>query len=155
MQIDNSEIYKKYLTELRARLIQKYKDLGLKASGEYEEGLAYEIDKNKLMVTAPYHSWFMEHGRAASAKFPPRSAIEEWIEVKQGLPPIFKEKKKQFAYLIARKIAKEGIKVPNKYNKGKVISEVVNEFLGETVQKMLNEIGENYFVKIKSDIIKT
>ncbi len=151
---DNEAIYKKYLEELKTKLIEEYKNLGLKASGEYERGLEYEVEDNVLRVVAPYHSWFMEHGREPSKKFPPRKAIESWIEVKEGLPPIFKEKKKQFAYLIARKIAEEGIKVPNRFNKGEVISKIVNEFLGKTVHEMLEEIGYAYLRKIKSDILK-
>ncbi len=151
---DNEAIYKKYLEELRTKLIEEYKNLGLEASGEYERGLEYEIDKDVLRVEAPYHSWFMEHGREPSKKFPPREAIENWIEVKKGLPSIFRERKKQFAYLIARKIAKEGIKVPNKYNAGEAISKIVNEFLGKTVHEMLEELGHAYLRKIKSDILK-
>ncbi len=151
---DNEAIYKKYLEELKTKLIEEYKNLGLKASGEYERGLEYEVEDNVLRMEAPYHSWFMEHGREPSKKFPPRKAIENWIEVKDGLPSVFKEKKKQFAYLIARKIAEEGIKVPNKFNKGEVISKIVNEFLGKTVYKMIDELGIIYLHKIKSDILK-
>ncbi len=151
---DNEAIYKKYLEELKTQLIEEYKNLGLKASGEYERGLEYEIEDNVLRMVAPYHSWFMEHGRHSSQKFPPRKAIEDWIEVKEGLPPVFREKKKQFAYLIARKIAEEGIRVPNSFNKGEVISKIVNEFLGKTVYRMIDELGIVYLRKIKSDILR-
>ncbi len=152
---NEKEIYAKYLNELKSKLIEKYKQLGLKASGKYEDELDYGIRDRKLTVTAPYHAWFMEHGRRPSKKFPPRKAIEDWIEVKKGLPPIFREKKKQFAYLIARKIAREGIKVPNHFNKGKVISDVVESFLGETVHKMLNELSFVFLRDIRSDILKS
>ncbi len=148
-------LYEKYLIELKQNLIKKYYELGLKAAGKYEQELQHEIKNNKLKITGAYHSWFMEHGRKPSQKFPPRKDIEDWIQVKQGLPSIFKEKKKQFAFLIARKIAKEGIKVPNQYNAGQVISEVVNEFLGNTVYEMLKDFSFVYVHKIQSDILKT
>lgn len=151
---DNEAIYKRYLEKLKTELIGEYQRLGLKASGDYGEGLEYEIEENVLRMVAPYHSWFMEHGREPSKKFPPRMAIERWIEVKRGLPAEFKEKKKQFAYLIARKIAEEGIKVPNTHNAGAVISKIVNEFFGKTVYDMLEELGLVYLRRIKSDILK-
>ena len=85
----------------------------------------------------------MEKGRGPGG-FPPLKTIEEWIETKRGLPAIFLEKKKQFAYLIARKIANEGIDVPNEHNAGNVISDVVTLFLGEYLYELFDEIGEEY-----------
>jgi hypothetical protein len=100
-----------------------------------------------------FHSEFMESGRSAGG-FPPISAIENWIENKSTLPAIFKEKKKQFAFLIARKIAKEGIKVPNEHNKGKVVSSVVEEFLAEDINDMIAELGEIFVGRIIVDVLE-
>lgn len=149
----DEEIYHRFLERLRLKLIAKYVELGLRASGSYEDELEAEVLPNKLIMWGAGHSYFMENGRN-SGGFPPIRVIEDWIETKQGLPAIFKEKKKQFAFLIARKIATEGIKVPNEHNKGKVVSDVVDDFLANDIDEMLSELGEVFLARIKVDILK-
>lgn len=145
--MNRKEIYTKYLERFKKDLIANYDKLGLRASGKFAESLEYEIHGNKLQMYGSHHSLFMEYGRG-SGGFPPLKAIEEWIEVKRGLPAIFVEKKKQFAFIIARKIAREGIKVPNENNAGKVISDVVTLYLGEYLYKMLDDIGEEFMREV-------
>lgn len=147
------EIYQKYLERLRLKLIAKYEELGLRASGKYANELKGEVSGDKITMFGAFHSQFMEHGREPG-KFPPRKAIEDWIDTKSTLPAIFKEKKSQFAFLIARKIAKEGINVPNEFNKGNVISSVVDDFLGNDINEMLKELGEIFLTRIKSDVVQ-
>lgn len=153
--MNRQEIYTKYLEKFKQDLIANYDKLGLRASGKFADGLEYEIHGNKLQMFGAKHSIFMEYGRG-SGGFPPLKAIEEWIEVKKGLPAIFVEKKKQFAFIIARKIAKEGIKVPNEHNAGKVVSDVVTLYLGEYLYRMLDEVGEEFMreVDFQSDFRK-
>ncbi len=145
--MNRKEIYTRYLERFKKDLIANYDKLGLRASGKFADSLEYKIQGNKLTMYGAYHSLIMENGRS-SGGFPPLKLIEEWIETKKGLPAIFVEKKKQFAFIIARKIAKEGIKVPNKYNKGKVISDVVTLYLGEYLFKLLDEVGEEFMREI-------
>lgn len=151
--MEKEQIYMKYLERLRLKLIAKYEQLGLRASGKYEDELEPVVQGDKLIMLGAFHSQFMEHGREPG-KFPPRKVIEDWIETKSSLPAEFKEKKSQFAFLIARKIAKEGIKVPNEFNAGGVISEVVDEFLGNDINEMLNELGEIYLRRLQSDVLQ-
>ncbi|WP_407324034.1 hypothetical protein R5O24_02810 [Tenacibaculum maritimum] len=148
---ENEKLYMTYLERLRLKLIKKYDELGLRASGKYEDELEVQVKGNTLTMWGAYHSIFMESGRG-SGGFPPRKAIEDWIETKDGLPPIFKEKKRQFAFIIARKIAEEGITVPNEYNKGKVVSEVLEGFLANDIYEMLDELGLIWTRRITSDI---
>ena len=152
MDKDHEAIYYKYLERLRLKLIAKYDELGLRASGEYEDSLTPEVTKSAMTMWGAKHAWQMEHGRRAG-KFPPRQAIEDWIEVKRGLPYIWRGKKEQFAFLIARKIANEGITVPNKYNKGRVIDEVVQDFLAKDIYEMLAELGDVWLSRIRADVI--
>lgn len=147
------EIYFKYLERLRLKLLAKYDELGLRASGKYADELESIVEGDKLIMLGAYHSQFMEHGREPG-KFPPRSAIIEWIETKSSLPNEFRERKEQFAFLIARKIAKEGISVPNEFNQGAVISAVVDDFLGNDINDMLNELGIIFLDRIKSDVVQ-
>lgn len=104
-------------------LIANYVRLGLRAFGEFERGLSYEATSNNLTISAPFHARIMEGGRSAG-KFPPPDEILRWVR----LGKIVKSSDitdEQLAYLIGRKIAREGIKVPNKYNIGSVISSVL------------------------------
>ncbi len=150
--MEKEVIYAKYLEQLRLKLIAKYDELGLRASGKYADELEAEVKPNKLIMYGADHSYFIEHGRR-EGKFPPRQDMLDWIETKRGLPTIFREKKKQFAFIIARKIAKEGIKVPNEFNKGKAISAVVDDFLANDIAKMLEELGDVFLASIKVDIL--
>lgn len=150
---DQEEIYYKFLERLRLKLIAKYDELGLRASGKYADELEADVLPNKLIMFGANHSGFMELGRN-SGKFPPIRVIEEWIETKRGLPAVFREKKKQFAFLIARKIAREGIKVPNEFNKGNVISAVVDDFLANDIDEMLQELGDVFLARIKVDVLQ-
>jgi hypothetical protein len=152
MTKDQRAIYDKYLESLRLKLIKKYDELGLRASGDFERSLEPEVKDSAMTMWGAPHSWYMEHGRRAGG-WPPRKAIEDWIDVKQGLPAIFREKKKQYAFLIARKIAQEGIKVPNEHNAGKVISAVVNDFLANDIYEMLQELGDVWLSQIRADVV--
>lgn len=146
------EIYLKYLERLRLKLIIKYDELGLRASGGFAEGLEATATEKKMIMFGVDYAKYLEYGRTAG-KFPPRQAIEDWIEVKKGLPEIFYEKKKQMAFVIARKIAREGITVPNSRNTGGVISKVVDDFLGNDIHEMIEELGTLWIPRIQSDII--
>jgi len=147
------EIYLKYLERLRLKLILKYDELGLRASGGYAEGLEAQATEKKMIMFGVDYAKYLEYGRDAG-KFPPRQAIENWIEVKKGLPSIFYEKKKQMAFVIARKIARDGIRVPNERNLGGVISKVVDDFLGNDIHEMIEELGMLWLPRIKSDVLE-
>lgn len=150
--MDNKALYESYLERLRLKLIKKYEELGLRASGSYEEELEAVVNGNKLTMLGANHSQFMENGRGQGSA-PPSKIIEEWIENKRGLPSEFLENKKQFAFIIARKIALEGIKVPNENNPGRVVSEVVDEFLAEDIFEMIEELQVFWGDRFQSDII--
>jgi len=149
----NEEIYLKYLEILRLKLIKKYDELGLRASGKYEQELESQVIGNKLLMLGAGHSEYMEHGREPG-KFPPRSMISDWIDTKQGLPAVFREKKDQFIFLISRKIARDGIRVPNQYNLGGVVSSVLEDWLANELEQMLREVGEQYYKRLQSDIVQ-
>ncbi|WP_312557902.1 hypothetical protein [Empedobacter brevis] len=152
-------IYTKYLEALKLKLIKIYEDEGIVASGRYKEELEWTAkgssNKGNFVFTmwGANHSFFIENGRA-SGKFPPIKDIENWIEIKKGLPAVFKEKKEQFAFIIARNIAEKGIQVPNKFNKGKIVSRALTEFLEADVDSMIQELGVVFSDQLQDDIIK-
>ena len=62
---------------------------------------------------------YVEYGRKPGDKFPPLKEILNWIKIKPVLPrPIngIKPTDKQLAFLISRKIARDGIKAGNQYS---------------------------------------
>lgn len=144
--------YKKELDnfgkETTKELVLNYIKMGLRALGTFERGLVYETTDGSIEIKAPLHARVMETGRRAG-KFPPMDDILKWVK----LGKIVKRdniKDEQLAFLIARKIAREGIKVPNKHNAGKVISSVlldgrINALLEEIEQKESQNVSEEIF----------
>lgn len=121
------------LTKLRDDIEASYIAKGLKASGNFAENLKLEMNGNNAKITAPRYVGAMEGGRAAG-RCPPVAIIRDWIIAKNKMGakiPL------EAAYPIAKKIGEEGIKVPNKYNPGGVVSDVLNP---ARVLKLQNEI---------------
>jgi hypothetical protein len=134
------KIIEKYANRIVSNLIQTYNEMGIRATGDYERDLEVKITSTKLIILGAFHSQFMESGRPAGGR-PPISSIIRWIENKKGLPPSMIRDKKRVAFAIANKIAKEGVTVPSQYNKGEVISKVINNFLAKDVYNMVGELG--------------
>lgn len=141
---------KGYGDETINKLIASYVKRGLRAFGEFERGLKSEVTETTLKITAPFHARIMEGGRK-KGKFPPPQEILKWVRlgkiVKRG--DITDE---QLAFLIGRKIAREGIKVPNKYNIGKVISSVL---LDGSLQDLIDDITDLTVANISEEIFKS
>ncbi|HNY54500.1 MAG TPA: hypothetical protein PKI86_02695 [Chitinophagales bacterium] len=149
MAYAQSNVVKEWLEQLRIDLIAEYDRLGLRASGNYEKSLYYfATDKRAIMYGAKY-AYQMQYGRNPGT-YPPRKAIEDWIdakkiELKNGIS------KSSLAYLIQRKIFRDGIKVPNKFNQGGVISNVITE---ERIDTLLTQLKFVNALQISSDIIE-
>lgn len=154
--MDREELYLSYLEKLRIKLIAKYDELGLRASGKYEEGLEPELTTTNMRMWGAHHSIYMEKGRDKGPDDYRKLApfMLEWIENKEGLPAVFYEKKESMAFAIAHKVANEGITVPNQFNKGEVVSSVVNDFLANDIQEMIDVIGEDMVGVISSGIVE-
>jgi hypothetical protein len=146
-------IFTKYLEQLREKLIKKYDELGLRASGKYEEKLEGEASDHGFVLFGAKHSEYMERGRGPGGDYKKLAPIiKEWIEVKSTLPQFFRDNKQSLSFAIAHRIANEGIKVPNQFNKGQVVSSVVNDFLANDVDKIINELGLVYLERFRSEI---
>jgi len=139
----------------KAQLVIQYDKLGLRASGDYEKGLETYMVESQTNIRAGIlgakHSQYMEQGRGPN-KRQDRGMIAfiyvkllEWMKVKNitDINP----------WMAARKIVREGITVPNPYNKGGVISEVVNEqWLDDLQSKILNVQNETFMDAVLSDL---
>jgi hypothetical protein len=147
-----NQIYAKYMNILKGMFKASYESKGIKASGKWGESLATFINGDSVGVTAEFNSSIMiEKGRKAGS-YSNINALKEWIRVKEGLPQAFKDNPDKFAFIIARKHFLEGVKIPNKHNKGNVLSEPLEEFIRQYLPKMWSELGESYFFNLKEDI---
>lgn len=125
-----------------------------KASGNLISSLkpvSIQLNNNKFEAEISIASYwkYVEYGRKPG-KFPPTDKILEWIKVKPVLPrPINGHKpptEKQLAFLISRKIAREGIKPGNQFEEAlnivwqrhsQNISNAISEDLNQAVNLMV------------------
>lgn len=109
MEIENTiRFLNDYSEKMEEILSSKYRSLGYELADKMFFNVV-QFDKVYKVVfnAAPYFKW-VEGGRKPG-KFPPQSAILEWIE-RKGIQPRNGISKKSLTYLVSRKIAREGIK---------------------------------------------
>ena len=102
------------------------------ASGKLLNSIRYIFNKNNTsfeisMERAEYWK-YVENGRK-SGKFPPISAIKEWVNVKRVIPRPYNGKlptENQLAFLIARSISKNGIRPKPIFND--TLDDAMNDF---------------------------
>lgn len=108
------------LQEYGAAVCEKYreelKDRGKNASGVLAETVRYLVAREQTEYAVDLslaNYWqYVEYGRRPG-KFPPSDKILEWVRIKPVIPRPLENGKlptqKQLAFLIGRKIAREGI----------------------------------------------
>lgn len=92
------------------------------------------------------HYWkYVENGRRAGAKFPPVDAIKKWIEIKPIVPRPINGKipsTNQLAYLIGRKIARDGIKPKQLLKKSLEVADgLIQVLVGLIAEQMRKDIN--------------
>ena len=145
----SSAVLSKEFNLLKDDLIKAYDAKGMRASGKFAESLEVKVQGLKAQLWGEDYAQQLETGRK-SGKFPPISAIEQWIKDKgianriQGQISI-----SSLAFLIARKIAKEGWK-RQEYGGVELISSVVTD---ERIQKIIDEVGAEQAMIYTTEII--
>lgn len=148
--MSSKQILSKEFESLKDDLIKAYDAKGMRASGNFANSLEVVVNDYSATLYGADYSQQLETGRSAGG-FPPRNAIEQWIEDKGIASRLNGEiTKSQLAYLIARKIARQGWNREG-YGGVELISEVVTD---KRIQKIIDEVGEYYAVTISTDIIK-
>jgi hypothetical protein len=145
-----AKILKNELELLKTELIKEYDSLGMRSSGKWADALEVQTTETSGKVLGLNYSEQLEFGRRAG-KFPPRQAIEQWIRDK-GLASRIEGQisVSTLAFLIARKIAREGWK-REQFGGVELISKVVT---AERIQKILDKVGFEYRLEFQSSIIK-
>lgn len=112
------EILAEEMEAIKADLIAKHKELGMKASGKWIESVEANTERLSGVILAEHYTEQLVNGREPG-KYPPYTPgkgfveIEQWI-LDKGIP--FDDiKLSSLAFLIARKIAEKGT---NYYQEG-------------------------------------
>lgn len=132
--------------------------LGLSYTGKYKDELEYKIketsDTTKYQIWGAEHTNYIVNGRApnkdksvASAKKLYPIALE-WAKTKG--PSV--DNVKQFAFRVALKWVYKGIQVPNKYNPGTVVSDIINE---NWFREGIKTAGGALLPKINSEVLRS
>lgn len=106
-----------------------------------------ELNGTKLSISLmlqPYWK-YIEHGRRAG-KFPPIDNIEQWIRVKPVIPDARTGRiptTRQLAFLIARKIATQGIEPKSALNRAmhtSAVDDIISQIKIEIIKQMKQEL---------------
>jgi hypothetical protein len=142
------QIIQDWMDETQKMMVEKYDQLGFRASGGFEQSLENSIQETPghyhAQILGAHYTYYIEHGRKAG-KFPPRNAILEWINQKnivaEGIT------KNSLAFLIARKIAREGTRL-----RPGVVSDVITQ---AWINKLIKDLGAATVENITSDILNS
>jgi hypothetical protein len=144
--MDNNKIIKEEMELLKLDIIAVYNASGKRTTGEFEKGLelVYAPDSAKLF------GYVYLAGRKAG-KQPPIQAIEKWLNAKGIKPLEAKMKVSTLAYLIARKIAKEGT---NAENHLAIYNQVITPERIQEIFEKINQINVAAFTNEVTIMIK-
>jgi hypothetical protein len=131
------------------------------ASGNMVKGFRYEVTAEGLTIYGVNYLRWAETGRGATRagakKGNPtlREAIEQWLKFK-GIP-LWRDKRGRFigrrtmAFVIARKIHREGTLLYRKKKTRDIFSNIITE---ESVSKLIKQITGNYIITTNSDLLR-
>lgn len=143
------------IADITRQFVDAYKrklmDANKKASGELISGIdqLVEFDGRYVIVSLrmPEQWKYVEYGRNPG-KFPPVDAIKRWISVKPILPRPVNGKvptPDQLAFLIGRKIARDGIPA------GNYLNDTITEF--KLIDKLKKELSEQIYGEISTQFL--
>lgn len=131
-------------------MITAYNQKGMRASGNFEQQLEVKEGNFNIELLGVDYGQQLELGRR-SGKFPPINDIKQWIEDKGIASRLNGEiTTSQLAFLIARKIAREGWNREG-YGGVELISSVIT---AERMQKIIDKVGEKVTLQYTTEIIR-
>ena len=146
-----------WLADRKKELIQNYDALGLRASGNWAEKLevipATGTTDIKAGILGADYTQQIENGRRPNQNsseetikkwvgWAGNTFIKDWVNSKGlDISP----------FAVAYKIAREGWQVPNKFNAGGLVSNVITD---QKLNELNRDLSIFYTAEIKSEIIK-
>jgi len=151
----------KWLQGTITDLVDNYRRMGLRASGKWEQTIhatvVVEGENTRARILAQHYSEYMQNGRRRNSVQTP-DAIRRWVGwAGSTFLKKWVEDKGIAAnpFAVAQKIAREGIRVPNRYNAGDVVAKVINaqriQQLAELVKPDTIEFARSEIRKILRD----
>lgn len=143
--------------ETKKSLIANYLKLGLKASGKWEKELESNVEEKgteyRITLLGSSYSQQIVSGRRQNVKqykdsikafvgWAGSTFLADWVKNK-GLTIS--------PFAVAYKIARKGINVPNRFNTGTLVSDVITD---DRINKLLKEIVSELAGDIKTDLIR-
>lgn len=143
------------LTDFQRDLVANYDKLGLRASGNWAKELENFYSENdngyQFGILGASYTDILQNGRLPNKKQTKESLkawvgwagstfLADWVEQK-GLSVS--------PFAVAWKIAREGVKVPNSFNKGGLVSDVIND---ESIQKFTDIVKFSYIDTLRSEV---
>ena len=152
-----SNTLSKEFEDLKKDLILAYDQKGMRASGKFADSLeVVNVSETRVQLWGEDYAQQLETGRSpnngSSGKKwkTPIADIEQWIRDKGIAQRIEGQIKiSSLAFLIARKIAREGWKREG-YGGVELISDVVTN---ERMQKIIDEVGAERAIQFQTEII--
>ena len=145
----------KAIQQIAQQFAEAYKqaiiDSGHNASGSLVQSIKpvvlYENDTVSITLEGNEYAIYLENG--TKPHFPPVSKILEWIRVKPILPRPINGKlptEPQLAYLIARKIGRDGTDPQNTFNEANQSTKdrFINKILEAIKKDMGTELGQAF-----------
>jgi hypothetical protein len=152
----NKDIIDKWLIKLKFDLVAEYDKQKRRASGKFEEGLKLIGTNTSAEILGYEYSGAMEFGRKPSTTGPPKgqgvlqTAIEQWIKDK-GIKASDGISESSLAFLITRKIHREGWKASNQFGAtGNLLSNIITE---ERIQELIDSVFLLNIEQIQSEIL--
>ena len=125
-------------------LIPRFKELGMMATGEWEESIEIVVGLDKGTIRGRQYSEQLAKGRKYG-KRPPIAPLERWVNAKFGISG---KEATSMAFAIAKKIEKEGT---TWYQKGgSDLIEVLEE--PKTIQFIQDELAGILKIKIEENL---
>lgn len=143
---DSTQILDFELNLIKEDLIQKHLKLGMKASGQWIDSLNVQTKGQKGIIWGEPYTEQLVNGREPG-KFPPINAIKKWIEDK-NITPFDQISISSLAFLIARKIAKEGTEY-FKQGGTDLVSSVITP---QRIQRIIDNVSEFHINSFFSEI---
>jgi len=154
--MNSEQILFKEFDAIRVDLIKAYDAKGMRASGKWADSLQVEAGPLNAVITGLSYSQQLETGRRANNGSSGETwdttlaDIEQWIRDKGITPRENNMKISTLAFLIARKIAREGWNREG-YGGVELISEVVTD---KRIQDIIEKVGEVTLFEYTTEIIK-
>lgn len=129
------------LTDLQKRVIQNHISAGQKASGRTIKSILVEVGEDYGQLTGRKAIGTLETGRKGGkvpAKF--QDIILKWMQAKGINVP----KPKSFAYLVARKIAREGTLLHRMGGRSDIYSKEINI----TLPRLIKRLGDDQVTEL-------